>query len=152
MYPCGKFFAWLLPIRNFTNPKWLGGQSWSFNPGPFNIKEHTLIVMMANAAIGPAYVMYAIVASELYYAFPVSFGLNILLCLSTQLTGFAFAGVCRRFVVWPASMIWPGNLVVTTSLNTFHAEEDGFTGGMTRFRFLMVAGAAAFAWYLLPGQ
>ncbi|OCF31915.1 OPT family small oligopeptide transporter [Kwoniella heveanensis BCC8398] len=150
-YPVGKGLAWLLPITTFIMPRWLGGYSFSLNPGPFNIKEHTIIVMMANVAVGPAYALYATVSSELYYKHDFGYGFNIMFILATQLTGFTMAGICRRFVVWPASMIWPGNLVVTTNLNTLHAEEDGFQGGMSRFRFLILCGAGAFAWYFFPG-
>jgi hypothetical protein len=142
----------VLPIRTFTNPRWLGGSAWSLNPGPFNIKEHAIITMMSAIGVGPAYAMPVVVASELYYKRPFGIGFNILLFFTTQITGFAFAGLCRRFVVWPASMIWPGVLVATTNLNTLHAEEEGFQGSMTRYRFLMYAGGAAFVWYILPGK
>lgn len=108
--------------------------------------------MMANVAIGPAYALYATVSSELYYNHPMGFGFSIMFLFATQMTGFTLAGICRRFVVWPASMIWPGNLVVATNLNTFHAEEDGFTGGMSRFKFLIVCMAGSFAWYFFPGK
>ncbi|WVQ85592.1 OPT family small oligopeptide transporter [Cryptococcus sp. DSM 104549] len=150
-YPVGKFFAWCLPINTYRLPRFLGHKEFSLNPGPFNIKEHTIMVMMANVAIGPAYGLYATVSSELYYNRPFGYGFAILLLLATQMTGFTMAGICRRFVVWPASMIWPGNLVVATNLNTFHAEEDGFTGGMSRFKFLMIGLASAFVWYFFPG-
>ncbi|WWC68406.1 OPT family small oligopeptide transporter [Kwoniella pini CBS 10737] len=150
-YPVGKFAAWLLPITTWKFPKFLGGSEFTFNPGPFNIKEHTIIVMMANVAIGPAYALYAIVSSELFYKHKFGYGFDILLILSTQVTGFTMAGLCRRFVVWPASMIWPANLVVTTNLNTLHAEEDGFQGGMSRLRFLLICMAGAFAYYFFPG-
>jgi hypothetical protein len=66
-YPAGKFCAWWLPITTYKLPRFLGGASWSLNPGPFNIKEHAIIVMMANVSIGPAYAMYATVVGELYY-------------------------------------------------------------------------------------
>jgi OPT family small oligopeptide transporter len=79
------------------------------------------------------------------------FSFTILLVLATQLSGFGIAGIARRFVVWPASMIWPYNLVTATTLNTFHAEDDQNTGGMTRFRFFLITMAGAFAWYFLPG-
>lgn len=49
-------------------------------------------------------------------------------------------------------MIWPYNLVLTTFLNTFHAEEDAGSGKITRFKFFMIAFAGAFAWYFLPGE
>ncbi|WWC88117.1 OPT family small oligopeptide transporter [Kwoniella dendrophila CBS 6074] len=150
-YPVGKFAAWLLPINTWKLPRFLGGSEISLNPGPFNIKEHTIIVMMANVAIGPAYAIYATVSSELWYKHKFGYGFDIMIILATQLTGFTMAGLCRRFVVWPASMIWPGNLVVTTNLNTLHAEEDGFQGGMSRFKFLVICMGGAFAYYFFPG-
>lgn len=48
-------------------------------------------------------------------------------------------------------MIWPSNLVTSTFLNTFHAEEEPQPGRWTRFRFFIVAFAAAFAYCFLPG-
>lgn len=151
-YPTGKFLAYALPIREWHLPRLLGGGSFSFNPGPFNVKEHVLITIMANAGITPAYGLYAVVVGELYYDAPFDFGFNILLLLSTQLIGFSIAGLCRRFVVWPASMIWPMNLVVCTTLNTLHAEHEEHKGSMSRFRFMTICGIGAFAYYFLPGK
>jgi OPT family oligopeptide transporter len=152
VYPLGKLAAWALPLTVHTLPGLLGGTTWSLNPGPFNIKEHTLIIIMANVAVSPAYAMFATVSSELWYGKNFGAGFTILLILSTQMTGFCFAGLCRRFVVWPASMIWPSTLVVATNLNTFHAEDEGYRGGITRFRFLMYVGIGAFAFFFLPGE
>jgi OPT family oligopeptide transporter len=152
VYPFGKLAAYSLPITTHHLPKFLGGAEWSLNPGPFNIKEHTLIVMMANVAIGPAYALYATVSSELWYNRNMGAGFTILLIMATRLTGFCFAGLSRRFVVWPASMVWPNNLVVATTLNTFHAEDEGSQGGISRFRFLIYVGSGAFVWMFLPGN
>jgi hypothetical protein len=144
--------AWILPIRTRHMPRWLGGASWSLNPGPFNIKEHALICIMANVSVVPAYSLYVTVSSDLWYGRPLGIGFEILFTLTTQLVGFTLAGLCRRFVVWPASMIWPSNLVVTTTLNTFHAEEPAHSGSMSRFKFLMIVLGGAFAYYWLPGE
>ena len=77
---------------------------------------------------------------------------NIVLTLATQFTGFGLAGICRRFLVWPASLIWPLNLVVCTLLNTLHAEDESMgVGGITRYRFFMIASFGSFFWYFLPG-
>jgi OPT family oligopeptide transporter len=143
--------AYWLPITTYTLPRWLGGKSFSFNPGPFNVKEHTLVVMMANVGISPAYGLHAIVSADLWYNRRFGFGFDILFILATQVTGFCLAGLCQRFVIWPASMIWPEALVVATNLNAFHAEDEGFGGGISRIRFLVIcaAGAAAYSW--LPG-
>jgi hypothetical protein len=50
-YPLGKFLAWLMPLKTYRFPQRLGGSTLELNPGPFNIKENTLIVMMANASL-----------------------------------------------------------------------------------------------------
>ena len=88
---------------------------------------------------------------------------SLALVLATQLTGFGLAGLCQRFLVWPASMIWPQNLVACTLLNTLHAEDedDGIgmyggilgsgTKGMTRLRFFLITMTASFFFFFLPG-
>ena len=43
-YPIGVFMAKVLPKRQFS----IFGYKFSLNPGPFNKKEHTMIVVMAN--------------------------------------------------------------------------------------------------------
>ena len=83
--------------------------------------------------------------------FPGSF--TFLMILATQLTGFSLAGMCRRFLVWPASLIWPYNLVTTTLLNTLHAEDDGAEGsGISRYKFFLIATFATFIWFFVPGE
>jgi hypothetical protein len=58
--------------------------------------------------------------------------------MSTQLIGFSIGGICKRFLVDPPSMIWPGCLVSTTLFNTMHSMETSGTqglGGISRGRF-----------------
>ncbi|KAG8863761.1 hypothetical protein FRB96_007598 [Tulasnella sp. 330] len=155
-HPAGKFLAFVLPIRVWTLWPWIpviGGQDVSLNPGPFNIKEHALIFIMANVSINPAYAMNVIVVSEKYYEYQLGFSFTILLILATQLTGFGLSGACRRFLVWPASLIWPANLVTCTLLNTLHAEDDEVEegSGITRYKFFMIATSLVFVWYFVPG-
>jgi hypothetical protein len=47
-YPLGKLLEKILPTRSIP----LFGKRWqfSFNPGPFTIKEHTIIAAMSDAA------------------------------------------------------------------------------------------------------
>lgn len=150
-HPVGKLFAYWLPITTYRLPRFLGGSEFSLNPGPWNIKEHTLVVMMANVAIGTPYSINIIVVAETNYGIRLGFWFNVVLVLATQLTGFGLAGLCRRFLVWPASMVWPADLVICTMLNTLHAEEDDDRGGITRFKFFVwVAGGAFFFWFF-PG-
>lgn len=119
---------------------------------------------MANVSIGSPYALNAIVVSEVFYDLQLGYWFSLTLVLATQLTGFGLAGLCRRFLVWPSSMIWPQNLVACALLNTLHADEvdDGiglFGGkaergrsGMSRYRFFVVMTVASFVWYFLPGE
>jgi OPT family small oligopeptide transporter len=153
-YPIGKVMAFVLPITVYRMAAWVpivGGASFSFNPGPWNIKEHVLVYMMGNVALSFPYALYEVVVAETYYNVKLGYWFALVLLLATQLTGFGLAGLCRRFLVWPASMVWPTQLVACTLLNTLHAEDDEDSGGMTRHRYFMWAFLGAFFFWILPG-
>jgi hypothetical protein len=78
---------------------------------------------------------------------------NFCLALATQVTGFGFAGISKRLLIKPASLIWPQTLVVSTLLNTLHAEEDfqGGDDGISRYRWFLWVFCGAFCWHWLPG-
>jgi hypothetical protein len=90
---------------------------------------------------------------RLYYKVNWGFGFNFCLALATQITGFGFAGLFRRLLIKPASLIWPQTLVTSTLLNTLHAEEDfqGGVGTFSRYRWFMWVSFGAFIWHWLPG-
>ena len=163
-------------IRPITLPQSL---EFSLNPGPWNIKEHTLVYIMANAAVGSyadLYTINAIVTSQLYYGLSRDYWFQVVLVLGTLLTGFGLAGLCRRFLVWPASMVWPQNLVICALLNALHGKDDeevpqggaeGVEGGrdghdmtmlrrsskrpMTRYRHFIIVFVGSFLFFFLPG-
>ena len=149
-HPLGKFAAYILPITVYRLPYFLGGAQFSLNPGPWNIKEHALVFIMTNVSVGPAYAINAVVVAEFYYKLHLGFWFTVILILATELTGFGLAGLCRRFLVWPASMVWPQNLVTCTLLNTLHAEENE-KAGISRFRYFMYVFIGAFFFFFLPG-
>jgi hypothetical protein len=72
--------------------------------------------------------------------------------LSTQLFGFSFGGLLRRFLVWPASMIWPNTLVNASLFNTMHSTYGGLPDGrISRERFFVYFLIGSFLWYWVPG-
>ncbi len=150
-YPFGKALAFTLPIRTWVLPRILGGGKFSLNPGPFNVKEHVLIYMMVNVGAFPAYVLNVIVVADKYYGLSFGPAFEILLILSTTLTGFGFAGLCRTLLVTPASMVWPQNLVSCALLNTLHAEDDDRTTGISRYKFFVYVMTGTFLWMFVPG-
>jgi hypothetical protein len=73
-----------MPSRTFKT----FGIQWSLNPGPFNMKEHGLIVIMANSAIGNGvgYFTDTIVAQHGFYGQDFGWGFNIMLAFTTQVS------------------------------------------------------------------
>ncbi|KAJ7225946.1 OPT oligopeptide transporter [Mycena pura] len=146
--PVGKFLEWVLPATRFKT----FGYIWSFNPGPFNIKEHVCITVMINVGYIGAYATDVILTQQIYYSQHLPWGYQILLILGTQAFGYSLGGMLRQFVVWPASMIWPSVLVNSALFNTLHrnyGKRD--RGHMTRGRFFLIVAAASFVWYWVPG-
>ncbi|KAM0747306.1 OPT-domain-containing protein [Meredithblackwellia eburnea MCA 4105] len=156
-YPIGKAMAWFLPMKSWRTPRWLRqlgfSNEFSFNSGPFNIKEHALILIMTNTAIGPSYAISYSIASEIYYGRKPSVLFDILFWVSGQTIGLGVAGIARRFLVWPAGVVWPQILSYCTLMNTLHAEEDedGGKREIARNRLLLYVAGGAFCWYFLPG-
>lgn len=154
-YPFGWAFAKFLPRHQFNT----FGLKWSLNPGPFNKKEHALIVCMANVAFagGAAYSTFALEAMRGFYH--VNFGVwfSILLTLCTQMTGIALAGLFRRFLVFPSSSLYPSVLPNCVLFNTLHDEvntsDPAVTNGwsISRFRYFGYVLLGAFIWYWFPG-
>ncbi|KAK0547256.1 hypothetical protein OC846_003273 [Tilletia horrida] len=146
-FPFGRFLAKILPTRVFLTP--LG--SFTLNPGPFNIKEHTMITVMANVTAGGAYATEILGVQRFLYNQTWGPGYQIMLVMSTQLIGFSYAGFCRRWLVYPAAMIWPANLSRTALLSTLHRTQKSEIGRMSRERFFLYAFIGAFCWHWFPG-
>lgn len=153
-YPVGVFLAKVLPRHEFST----FGHRWSFNPGPFNIKEHTVIVMMANVSIqgGAAYATDVLLTQEVFYGQSFGWGFQMLLIITTQCIGFGLAGMCRRFLIWPAAMIWPQCLANTALMYALHDHSDSDpseTNGwrIGRYRYFLYVLAGSFIWYWFPG-
>lgn len=118
IYPVGVFWAKIVPKRVFNT----FGVRWTFNTGPFTIKEHVVITLMSNVSIGYAYSTDALlaIAGKPFYNIDMGWGFQLLFTISSQLIGISLAGLFRIMLVWPAAMIWPGQLSNTALFNTLH--------------------------------
>ncbi|KAK4167580.1 putative sexual differentiation process protein [Cladorrhinum sp. PSN259] len=126
------------------------------NPGEFNVKEHAIIVVMASVSFGVAYATDIILAQKVFYKQDFGLMWQLFLTISTQSLGYGIAGMMRRFLVYPASMIWPGNLVAVTLMNAMYEtneEKDPkvIGGSMPRYRWFAIVTAGAFVYYFIPG-
>lgn len=121
--------------------------------GGWNEKEHACVYISSNVSFGFAFATDVIVEQHKFYGQEITILYQLLLTISTQILGYAFAGLTRRYLVRPAAMIWPGTLMSTAMFGTMHRNENKSANGwtITRYRFFVAVWAAAFAWYFLPG-
>lgn len=134
--PLGHLLASALPRRVF----FAGSQlEFTLNPGPFNIKEHVLITIFANSGAGSVYAVHIISAVKIFYKKNITFFLSFVIIITTQVfcripnsflhfqlllllmnsnglemekvLGYGWAGLFRSYLVEPAAMWWPYNLV-----------------------------------------
>ncbi|CAL9088237.1 unnamed protein product [Musa textilis] len=147
--PLGHFLARVLPTTRFRLP---GLGAVSLNPGPFNMKEHVLISIFANAGAafgnGSAYAVGIVNIIKAFYGRSISFIASWLLITTTQVLGYGWAGLMRRYVVEPAHMWWPSTLVQVSLFRALHEKEDR---RMSRAKFFVIALICSFTWYTVPG-
>jgi OPT family oligopeptide transporter len=125
---------------------WLGQGTW-------NEKEHSCVYVSSNVSFGFAFATDVIVEQTQFYKQDASIVYQLLLTFSTQILGYAFAGLTRRFLVRPSGMIWPGTLMSAAMFTTLHKEENKIANGwrISRWKFFYIIWAAAFIFYFLPG-
>ncbi|KAL1642024.1 hypothetical protein SLS58_005612 [Diplodia intermedia] len=142
------FIAYILGIfMEKCTPK-SGFIGYWFNPQPFNSKEHTAIIIIASSASQVAVAIQVIAVQRLYYNNAPSTALSLLIVLSTQCLGYGFAGILRRAVVYPAKMVWPMLLPVSSLLEVLHQEREQPSH---RRRIMYWVFTAILLWQFLPG-
>lgn len=111
----------------------VSSHEFTLNPGPFNVKEHTIVTMMTAAGSSISYAIEILLAQEVFYDQHFKWGFQLLLMVSTQ------------------AMVWPANLVTCTVMHALHTHvpaDPAATSGwkMGRYSFFLVVALACFAW------
>ncbi|KAH9606349.1 hypothetical protein KSS87_023339 [Heliosperma pusillum] len=131
--PIGHFMAAILPTTQFRIPG-CGSRAFSLNPGPFNIKEHVLISIFANAGsafgYGSAYAVGIVNIIKAFYKREISFLAGWLLIITTQVLGYGWAGLMRK---------------------ALHEKDDKSEQRISRAKFFLIALVCSFGWYAVPG-
>ncbi|CAN1334207.1 Oligopeptide transporter 5, partial [Linum perenne] len=146
--PLGKLMAAVIPSIVIRVPltKW----SFSLNPGPFNLKEHVLITIFANCGAGGVYAVAIITAVRAFYHRGIHPAAAMLLVQTTQLLGYGWAGMFRKYLVDSPYMWWPSNLVQVSLFRALHEKENRARGGQTRLQFFTIVFICSFAYYVVP--
>ncbi|KAI9202568.1 OPT oligopeptide transporter protein-domain-containing protein [Polychytrium aggregatum] len=131
IYPLGHLMA-RLPSRDI----FFGRVGLRLNPGPFNYKEHTLIIAAVGTALfQPIAINIIVMLKFIVTASPVDSTnteslkwykdldplLAILFVFTTQSFGYMIAGLFYRIFVEWEKMWWPSTLVIGNLLHTLHA-------------------------------
>ncbi|RDA93324.1 hypothetical protein CP533_2015 [Ophiocordyceps camponoti-saundersi (nom. inval.)] len=147
-YPVGCLWARIIPNRVFTT----FGHRWSLNPGPFTIKEHVVISLMANVSIGGAYSTDALVALRARPFFNLDFGWGfaLLFTLSSQLIGIALSGLFRQYLVAPAAMVWSRQFASCALFYALHNRSPDPGWRISRYRWFAAVAAAMFCYSWIP--
>lgn len=147
--PLGRLMAACLPpaIIGVKGTRW----SFSLNPGPFNLKEHVLITIFANTGSNSVYAVGIITIVKAFYHRDIHPLAAMLLTQTTQLMGYGWAGLFRKFLVESPYMWWPANLVQVSLFRALHEKEQKRPkGGTTRLQFFLTVLATSFAYYIVP--
>lgn len=152
LYPSGVACAYIFPKKSFKIWKW----TIDLNPGPWNHKEQMLATIFFSVSAGTPYVSYNIHVQRLsrYYNNQwADWGYQILLILSTNFMGFGFAGIMRKFAVYPIRSIWP-TILPTLALNQalLQPEKKSVINGwsISRYSFFFLFFGASFLYFWFP--
>ncbi|KDP42149.1 hypothetical protein JCGZ_03016 [Jatropha curcas] len=142
-----------LMARTLTRRVFLNGRKWEFtlNPGPFNVKEHVLITIFANSGAGTVYATHILSAVKLLYRRKLTFLPAFIVMVTTQVLGFGWAGLFRKYLVEPGEMWWPSNLVQVSLFSALHEKGKRPKGKVTRTQFFLIVLVCSFAYYIFPG-
>lgn len=150
LYPCGEALAWVLPDIGIT----VFGTRHSLNPGAWTYKEQMLSTIIIDVALTSDYVFWNIQTQTVYYGDTwLTPGYKVLLLLSTQLMGLGFAGLLRRFVVYPTQTFWP-SILPTLALNRallVKEKKETINGwSISRYKFFFICFSIMFVYFWLP--
>ena len=93
--PIGRFMASVLPdIKFHVHIPFFGKKELSLNPGPFNMKEHVLISIFANAGSafggGSAYAVGIVTIIKAFYKRNISYLAGWILIITTQVSSYYY--------------------------------------------------------------
>lgn len=148
-------------------------QSWSFHNertlyyhdyGRRSKRKHSFLIILHRSCFfsifkGTAYAIDVITIQRLKYGQEIHPAIGIAFVISSQILGYGMAGVMRRFLVWPAAMIWPVNLVSSALFRTLHHNDEHVESTtekksrwkMSRLKFFFLAFLCQFIYYWFPG-
>ncbi|KAF8801508.1 oligopeptide transporter [Phlegmacium glaucopus] len=119
---------------------------WRFmNPGPFNIKEHVAITIMASTASSSALAISIFAAQDLYYHVRPNAAVGIFTLIGSQLIGYGLSGIMRSFLVYPTFAVYPQLIPQAQLFDVLHRGQAAVMQ-KKRLKFFWIIFIAIFVW------
>ncbi|KAF9456897.1 peptide transporter MTD1 [Collybia nuda] len=123
---------------------------WRFlNPGPFNIKEHVAITILASTAAESALAISVFAADDLFYGIQPNVGVGIFTLIGSQLMGYGLGGIMRAFLVYPTYIVFPNLLPMVQLFDALHRGKK-IVLQKKRVKFFWICFISIFVWEWLP--
>lgn len=126
-YPAGRLLAKIILIGRFNLDR------------KFNVKEHTMITIMANLAFPYTSMSVVMETQQGFLDIKAPAGYIFMSIISTQFIGLGFAGFCTTILVEPATMYWQSTLANMALFRTLQSRENRIADGwrISRFRYFL---------------
>ncbi|KAG6284246.1 hypothetical protein E4U46_007369 [Claviceps purpurea] len=162
-YWVGKAWAALLPRGDLQEKQWTekGGQGTLplrirlarfINPGPWNLKEHTICAVTATSASNAAASITVFTAQDLFYNLPPNATIVILSVISIGLFGYGLSGILRPICVWHVESVYWGSIPTIKTLQGLHWQDVKSSKPLRVFWYSFVGMAVyeVFPAYIFP--
>lgn len=147
LYPCGTLWAKYMPCWGFN----LRGRRIALNiETPWTDKEQMFATLLFAICMGTFYTHYNILTLKVYYHDNVSFGYQFWLSLCVQFIGFGFAGILRRFVVYPTRAVWPTSMSTIALNKALLSRNKDKSKGISRYNFFFISMIFMFIYTWFP--
>ncbi|XP_010038755.1 oligopeptide transporter 5-like [Eucalyptus grandis] len=144
----GRLMASALPATIVRIP----GTNWKFslNPGPFNMKEHALLVILSTTGFESTIAIGTINVIKVVYHRNISVWASILLVMTSQMIGYGFAGMFRRILVDNPYMWYPLIVPQVSFYRALHDKEPRPRGRLSGFQIVIICAVLVFAYTIVP--
>lgn len=140
----GKWLAAVLPNRRIR----VLGYSFLLNPGPWNIKETTLVTITAKSGATGNLATNALALVELFFGTRVPAVAALLFMWAIVFIGYSYAAIAKNVVSYDPQFPWPQTLMQTALLQSQARESR--TSGHAQMRVFYLCAVAFCAWHFLP--
>ncbi|KAL7893519.1 OPT oligopeptide transporter domain-containing protein [Trichoderma sp. SZMC 28014] len=103
-------------------PLWISFVNF-INPGPWNLKEHSVCAITATSASNASASITVFTAQNLFYNLPLTASTVILSTISIGLFGYGICGILRPIAVWHVEAVYWSTLPTVKTLQGLHWQD-----------------------------